>query len=85
MSKETLKLQEDISVCLASAKYPYDGNANRHLPNGEIKSAQEVFDSLSEDEKNSRRIEASAVIDFMAGFGVQEVIALAFQDYIDQK
>ena len=83
---ETNTLLDKIVLALVSAKYPYDGNGDRVVsPTGLRKKPQEIFDSLSEEEKIDRQREAYAAHQVLTEYGFYQAMGLAFAEHVKDK
>ena len=80
---EYISIRDKIAKAMAVAKYPY--NSNGSIINGITMTADEFWEQQGEDFKNQKLIEAQAAMSVMASIGYEQVIAVSFQDYVDEK
>lgn len=74
-----------ISRAIAASKYPYSGAALVCLPSGKQVTRDEYWSTLSPELKEEYLSYAYAAYVTMADFGMDIVMTLATQDYMDEK
>ena len=74
-----------MAQAMAAERYPYSGYAMVCLPNGSQITRQEYWDALPSNEKEMFMKYAYSAYCFMGGYGVQAIIALSTEEYLDEK
>lgn len=77
------KVREDIAKAIATAQYPY--NAIGIVVKDTTITRDEFWNMQGEDFKNKRLLEAQAALDVMSGYGLENVMAVAFDKYLEGK
>jgi len=77
------KVRDDIAKAIATAQYPY--NSNGIFVNDVLMSREGFWNEQSEDFQNKRLLEAQAALSVMSGYGLENVMAVAFDKYLDEK
>lgn len=78
-----IKVREDIAKAIATAQYPY--NVIGIVVKDNTITRDEFWNMQSEDFKNKRLLEAQAALDVMSGYGLENVMAVSFDKYIEEK
>jgi hypothetical protein len=77
------EVREKIAKAIATAQYPY--NNNGIFVNDVLMSREGFWNEQSEDFRNKRLLEAQAALDVMSGYGLENVMAVAFDKYLEEK
>jgi hypothetical protein len=80
---EYTHIREQIAKQIATAHFPYNG-AGIVVRDATI-TRDEFWNMQSEQFQNNKLIEAQAAMDVMASIGWQNVIATAFDKYVEEK
>ena len=81
---EYAHIREQIAKQIATAHYPYNGVGIVVRDNVTI-TRDEFWEAQSAEFKKNRLIEAQAALDVMASVGYRNVIAAAFDKYVEEK
>lgn len=80
---EYIHIREQIAKQIATAHFPY--NANGIVVRDATITRDEFWNMQSDRYKEQRLLEAQAAMDVMASIGWQNVIATAFDKYVEEK
>jgi len=81
---EQMEVLTKIAQSMAASPYPYSGAGMVCLPDKQI-TRQELWDSLSETERDTFLNYAYAAFRVMGDYGYMHVMNMAFEDYIKDK
>lgn len=76
-------IREQIAKQIATTHYPY--NANGIIVRDTTITRDDFWNMQSDDYKEKKLLQAQAAMDVMASIGWQNVIAIAFDKYVEEK
>jgi len=77
------QLREDNAKAIATAQYPY--NAIGIVVKGTTITRDDFRNMQGETFRNKRLLEAQAALDVMSSYGLENVMAVAFDKYLEEK
>lgn len=77
------KLRDEVARAIATAQYPY--NSNGIVVRDTTITRDEFWNMQGEDFRNQRLIEAQAALSVMSSYGLDNVMAVAFENYLEEK
>lgn len=79
------KILTEVAQAIATAHFPL-GHGDYIMPNGKRRTAEEYWNNnLTEEQRHLFRQQAYRAYTVFGGYGYETVMALAFEEYIDEK